>query len=297
MNDLDISLWDKRAGLASKILMEQIVFSDLQVTFIEVIGAYHAGDWVAIPHKHPWYEFNYVSHGALYTKIEDKEFLVNARSFYLIPPGVVHMHRNYNHTGDNGFCIRWRLEKIKLPESNMRREIADEVIAGFLNTQATSFDFPADKLFENIENESIYELEAAFIKWLMSIYYFMNPRFIKGTDIGDDNKYKSIITQVLMYLDEYSASNIDVNELADSVGYSYRHLARLFKEKTGATIVEKLNSIRIAKAINLLENTDIAIGVLANVVGFNSETYFSTIFGEYTHFSPSQFRLKHRRNG
>jgi AraC-like DNA-binding protein len=290
------SCWDKSASSAAKILMQPILFNDLQVTFIEVIGAYHDNDWVSTYHRHPWYEFNYISHGAVYTKMEDIEFLAQAGSFFLIPPGVSHSHRHCDYTGDDGFCIRWRLEKIDPPESICPQKMADHIIAVLSNYQLRSIEYAADCLFSGIEDASVYELEAIFIKWLMNICRAVKPDVFIAADRWEDNGQKNVVKQVLMYLDAYSSLDIDVNELADSVGYSYRHLARLFKEKTGSTIIEKLNSIRIAKAICLLENTDMTIGAICSEVGFNTETYFSTVFSEYTHLPPSQFRLKHHKS-
>lgn len=275
--------------------MHPILFNDLQVMPIEVIGAHHDCDWVTTSHCHPWYEFNYISQGAVYTKMEATEFLAGAGSFFLIPPGVRHSHRHCDHIGDDGFCVRWKLEKVSLPESKCIVRAADAIIAAFTNYQPRSIQYVAESLFNDVEVLSFFEQQAAFLAWLMGVARALNPDAVNGSVLRENDEQNKVVRQVLMYLEAYSSNDMEVHELADSVGYSYRHLARLFKEKTGSTIIEKLNSIRIAKAIHLLENTDMTIAAISEKVGFHTETYFSTIFCEYTHMPPSIFRLKHHK--
>ena len=287
--------WDESIKSVSKILMQPIVFNDLKITFIDIIGARHESDWTAESHRHPWYEFNYVSQGAVYTKIKDAEFLVTAGNIYLIPPGVAHSHRHFNHTGDDGFCVRWELERVVIPESSNTICVSNTVIDAFSHIQPDSYPFAAESLFDNAENLSLLEMQTVFLKWLLDMCRVISPDSF--ADLEHRNAYSGnkIVKQVIMYLEEYHALDIDVNELADSVGYSYGHLARLFKEETGSTIIEKLNGIRISKAISLLEDTDMPIGAICSEVGFNSVTYFSKLFNEYTHMPPSAFKNRNKK--
>lgn len=288
------SQWDNRAGALSRVLMRPILFNDLLVTFIEIIGARHGADWVSASHCHPWYEFNHVSHGAMYTKMEDTEFLAGAGGFFLIPPGVRHSHRHCGHSGDDGFCVRWTLEKAGLPRSMRAPGIAGPFIAALSACRPQRIAYASESLFELKDAPAALQ-QAGLIRWLMNIGQAMNPGCSWDSDSPDEHERNQVVQQALLYLDAHSSAQVDVNTLAESVGYSYRHLARLFKEQTGSTIVEKLNGIRIAKAIYLLENTDMSIDAVCAEAGFNTKTYFSTVFSAYTHMPPSVFRIKHRK--
>jgi AraC-like DNA-binding protein len=207
----------------------------------------------------------------------------------------MHSHRDYRHTGDYGFCVRWKLERADNPIPAGPARIAGEIMDACSRYQPRSLEFPASRLFSEMEGASVYELELIFLKWFLELVRVMNPDMALATDQGMESRQSQVVQRVLLYLEEYSALNIDVHQLARSVGYSYRHLARLFKEKTGSTLIEKLNGIRIAKAIDLLENTDMKIKAICGEVGFHTETYFSRIFAEYTHQPPSLFRIAHRK--
>jgi transcriptional regulator GlxA family with amidase domain len=103
-----------------------------------------------------------------------------------------------------------------------------------------------------------------------------------------------MIRQALLYLNEYYAQPLKVQDLANSLNVSYRHLARLFKQVTGVTIIGKLNDIRVNQAKNLLKDTDVTIRDIALRVGFENEFYFTNIFSHYTYTTPSAFRKKFR---
>lgn len=77
-------------------------------------------------------------------------------------------------------------------------------------------------------------------------------------------------------------------------GYHEYYLNRLFTRHTGSTIHQYILDVRISHARKILLNTDLPLSVIAEKVGFNSNTYFSTYFRQVTGFSPAQFRKKYK---
>ena len=77
-------------------------------------------------------------------------------------------------------------------------------------------------------------------------------------------------------------------------GYHEYHLNRLFLKHTGSTIRQYILDMRLNHAKKMLLNTDIPLSVIAENVGFNSNSYFSTYFRQATGLSPTQFRKKHK---
>lgn len=77
-------------------------------------------------------------------------------------------------------------------------------------------------------------------------------------------------------------------------GYHEYYLNRLFTKYTGSTIHRYILDVRISHAKKILLNTDKPLSVIAEEVGFNSNTYFSTYFRQIAGLSPAQFRKKHK---
>jgi YesN/AraC family two-component response regulator len=51
-----------------------------------------------------------------------------------------------------------------------------------------------------------------------------------------------------------------------------------------------INTVRIAKAVCLLKQTEMTIGDIATDTGFKNQRYFSTFFRQIKGVSPTEFR-------
>ena len=64
----------------------------------------------------------------------------------------------------------------------------------------------------------------------------------------------------------------------------------MFKMETGQTFINYLNNYKIEKSKNLLENTNMTLLDISLEVGFNNQSYYSTIFKKYTNMTPLEYR-------
>jgi AraC family transcriptional regulator, transcriptional activator of pobA len=288
------SAWEDNIKPLQELITQPIRFNDLSITLLDAIWALHSRDWSIETHRHPWYEFNYVSEGALYTTIEGCEFLTAAGHFYLIPPGTYHSHRYCNHEGDNGFCLRWQLERISFPgETENISALGARIMEVLSIPRPFCTAWNAGELIENASKcSNIAVLQSEFLRWLLSLYELWEDKGKETT--YEHEREKALVQQAILFLSEYYASDIPVQDLANSINISYRHLARIFKQVTGLTIVEKLNDIRVYEAKKLLKDTDKTIREIAREVGFENEYYFSNTFTHRAYTSPSKFRKRFR---
>ena len=84
--------------------------------------------------------------------------------------------------------------------------------------------------------------------------------------------------------------DIRIKDIACSINIHHIYLHRIFKEKTGMTILQYMTDFRIEKAKTLLAHTDIPIIDISNYVGINSRQYFSYIFKRKTGVTPNEYR-------
>ncbi|MBQ9997873.1 MAG: helix-turn-helix transcriptional regulator, partial [Clostridia bacterium] len=71
---------------------------------------------------------------------------------------------------------------------------------------------------------------------------------------------------------------------------SVQTLINRFKKHTGKTPVKYLTELRVKKAKEYLLNTDLTIGEISEIVGFDNVYYFSNVFKNETAMSPLKFR-------
>lgn len=100
------------------------------------------------------------------------------------------------------------------------------------------------------------------------------------------------VDSIVEYLNQNFQQNISLNSLADDFHISASTIEHTFKAVTHLTPRAYLQRIRIEAGAKLLLNTTYSIQTIASRCGFNSDTYFSTLFKQSYQQTPNQFRNK-----
>lgn len=88
--------------------------------------------------------------------------------------------------------------------------------------------------------------------------------------------------------------SFDANALSTAIAMSRAQLLRRLKSLTGNSPAFYIKTIRLEKAKELLETSDIAVSEVAHKTGFNSPSNFTKVFSEKYGITPSQFRRPKR---
>jgi two-component system response regulator YesN len=86
-----------------------------------------------------------------------------------------------------------------------------------------------------------------------------------------------------------------VDRVARAMYLSRAQFARRMRQETGKSFVEFLNDYRMEEAKVLLQDSDWTVRVIAGFLGFQSSTYFQTVFRRSCGLSPSQYRAKTKK--
>ena len=84
----------------------------------------------------------------------------------------------------------------------------------------------------------------------------------------------------------YSGNDHKVTSIGDRDFY----FSNLFLKKTGFSPLQYLNMLRIRKACQYLDNTNMKINQIAPLVGIDDNFYFSRLFTKVMGITPSQYR-------
>lgn len=98
------------------------------------------------------------------------------------------------------------------------------------------------------------------------------------------------VLQIQQYLQEHLAENIELAQVASHFAMTQRTLIRRFKQSTGDTPMAYLQKLRIEKAKQLLESSQLPIEQLLNVVGYEDVSSFRKLFQQYTSLTPKAYR-------
>ena len=104
------------------------------------------------------------------------------------------------------------------------------------------------------------------------------------------------IRKAIAYIELNYANNITVNDLARTLSIDRSYLYRVFKEGTGMSPKEYLNTHRLNVARSLLEETDYSIAEIALSAGFFSFSAFYRSFVKKYDQSPREYQRAFRSN-
>ncbi len=107
----------------------------------------------------------------------------------------------------------------------------------------------------------------------------------------DEIKANSVDDCISFIQKNYSNSDLSLNLVAEHFFVSTSYLSKTIKNKTGHNFTDYLNKLRINRSIELLKSEkSYTIKEISDMVGYNSQHYFSRAFKNYTGKSPVQYK-------
>jgi two-component system response regulator YesN len=123
------------------------------------------------------------------------------------------------------------------------------------------------------------------LRWFKLLYNsFIN--LLKSNRI--QNNYSIVVRKAIEYILNNYNKNISLSDVAANVNVSSQYLSKLFKEECGMGFVNYLNTVRIEHAKRIIAE-GCELKSLTQKLGFNSYTYFFTVFKEITNMTPQQY--------
>ncbi|HHW49449.1 MAG TPA: AraC family transcriptional regulator [Clostridiaceae bacterium] len=231
----------------------------------------------------------------------------NKNSFYAEKGSLVLVNCNDIHTFEN-MCSDLSLECIIIDMSLLKSSFIDSTQAKFINPVINNNiifknDLTGDRIitkcFENIIKEYNqknfgYELaiKAGLFEFISHLVRNHIDRMLTPQECDMRAKTLQRFKAVFEYVEDNYYENITVKDISGVANLSPYYFCRLFKETTGRSFVDYLNSFRINKAEQILRETDMNITETALACGFNDINYFSRMFKRYKQMPPSKIRKK-----
>jgi AraC-like DNA-binding protein len=110
--------------------------------------------------------------------------------------------------------------------------------------------------------------------------------------ISRDEEHPKVAYCKMLIDSHLSETDLTVRQLASWSECSPGYLSNLFREKTGTRLMHYLNTQRITKARELLENTSMNVSEVAYACGYSDPSYFTRIFKRAIGMTPIRYRRK-----
>ncbi|MBQ8803686.1 MAG: helix-turn-helix transcriptional regulator [Tyzzerella sp.] len=160
-------------------------------------------------------------------------------------------------------------------------------------------EFINSHLFIANANDCLNPLKKILNEFSMQkIYYRENSSALLKNLLVELHRYSisgtpnsaTTVSQIMDYIKNHYDKPLNNEMLSAMSGYHEYHLNRLFMKHAGTSVHKYILNIRINEAKKLLLTTEQSLAFIAEKVGFNSNTHFSSYFKQVIGISPLEFR-------
>ena len=109
-----------------------------------------------------------------------------------------------------------------------------------------------------------------------------------------NTNFNSHISNAMRYIESNFVDKITLHDVCKKFGFSPAHFSRLFKQVAGDTFSTYLSKVRLEHAVTMLTTTDKSVEEIAFACGYNSISYFSSVFKKNFLKSPLKYRTEIR---
>lgn len=110
------------------------------------------------------------------------------------------------------------------------------------------------------------------------------------------DRHIEIVNEVCGIIQKKYGEVISVEVLAELIFLSPNYLRTIFKDITGKTLLEYITQVRMEHACAMLQETNVRVHEIAKRVGYESPSYFGSVFFKRTGLTPNQYRT-HAKKG
>lgn len=204
-------------------------------------------------------------------------------------------------------CVHWQYEKDRLPyafTNILRMKLNDTYVSNFISTgpyyyYIIVFMGEAQTILESDLAETVFDLSHIKCE-IKDVFQFKNlyelsscnvlKKFSETKEITSSDE-DATIQKVKDYIHANYDKDISRQEISDMIYFSSAYFSRFFKEKVGVSFIDYLTTVRMEKAIELLQ-TNLTIDEITRKVGYKSRNRFILNFRQYTSLTPSEYRKR-----
>ncbi len=109
--------------------------------------------------------------------------------------------------------------------------------------------------------------------------------------------YSPLVQKVINHINLNLNGTLSLKSLAAMCYISPSYLSNIFKQETGQTLTDYINSQRISRAALRLTISDVSIATVAESVGILDVNYFTKMFKRMMGVTPTHYRREHKERG
>lgn len=112
----------------------------------------------------------------------------------------------------------------------------------------------------------------------------------------ESNKFKvpeTAIERAISYMRNHIDKGVMMTEVAEYMNMNPSYFSRYFKEDMGISFIDFVKNLKIERAKELLDTSNMKIYEISSSLSYNSVQYFSTMFKNATGLTPQEYKNRY----
>jgi len=247
------------------------------------------------PHQHSFFEVCYVLNGEGTYVDSGETFSLSSHTLFLSKPNRIHQI-----ISDLGLDILFIGFELKKEESDSKSQL---LFSNLQNTRRTLISRAEQLPIVNVWtallmlvnepqplfDDSILPLCSAVFNGIERVF---NDDLEEQHGKQKNGIASAIVYQAKLFIRDNLFQPLKLDDVADHLHISGRHLSRLFVSELGQSFSSYVRKEKVRAAGNLLTSTDLPIKEISEQTGFDTVHYFTNVFSAEMGMPPARFRKK-----
>jgi AraC-like DNA-binding protein len=235
----------------------------------------------------------YCTSGEGWCKIIGKEFSIKENQYIILPPDTPY---SFGANTSNPWTIYWIHFRGILAPSFFDAPVFPRQILPESDSRLQDRIQLFEEIYANLElsfhsDHYSYAVICLF-HFLGSFKYVDQFRRIRNKNIVE----KGFSERVIYYLRENVENNLSLDHIARHFNFSPSRFSARFQQETKQSPIKYFINLKIEKACQYLELSDMKISDVFPILGFQDGAYFSRMFTKIMGISPTKYRERERHN-
>ncbi|HUC91522.1 MAG TPA: response regulator [Paenibacillus sp.] len=151
------------------------------------------------------------------------------------------------------------------------------------STESGIFLSDLDDLFEAVKAESNLNRVKSLVK---QSFFQVHGKLLEYREDHVDDP----IVKAKAWIKDNLNRKLSIKSISDQVYMNPTYFCEVFKKQTGKTVLDYITDVRLEKARQLLLETDMKIGKISELLGYQDTKYFSRLFKQKWGRLPSEYK-------
>lgn len=219
----------------------------------------------------------------------DETHVISPNSFFIIKKEQKHIYYADNRDPWSIYWVHFTgLHAPYLYNKFVAQNNGKPIFIPFNQNKIAEFEYILE-LLKLGYTDQIFEYSSMLLHKLIGSFIYYALKSKKTLDIAKEDLVKGITE----YLNDNIYNSITLQQVERKFNRSVSSLCSIFKEKTGYSIMHFFSLIKIQKACELMNLTNLSIKEISYELNYQDPLYFSRVFKKFMGVPPKEYRNKY----